>query len=64
MTNSPTARLPDYPGRVGWAVAAFFIVLYVFLCSGRLNSGDACGQLDAAMLLIQTGSLGTKVSRG
>jgi hypothetical protein len=50
--------------RVPWLVAAFFLTLCVFLGSGRLNSGDACGQLDAAMLVVQTGSFGLDIPAG
>jgi hypothetical protein len=57
------APAADREGRgAGWKVAAFFLTLCLFVSSGRLNSDDACGQLDAAMLLLHSGRLGTTVS--
>jgi hypothetical protein len=39
--------------------AAFFLCFFLLFCSGRLASGDAGTQLQAAMLLVNTGKLGT-----
>lgn len=42
----------------------FFLAFFLLFSSGRMNAGDAGAQLEASLLLVNTGSLGTDTPPG